>query len=187
MTDTKREAPASLEKRAAALEIVLRRKADGCLALIEPVRPTEIARVYVVLMSRPAELPLVALDLIERGQQCPGLWRSAVLDEPHHAVAPAAVGLERNDCFDRLRTDARHPAWRGAVLSDPEALRPGTGRPLLQRAHHRVAAAERLDRPGKREHVSPLAIRPEQASQAPVVGPGTRLLAIREPVLDHGG
>lgn len=28
MTDTKREAPASLEKRAAALEIVLRRKAD---------------------------------------------------------------------------------------------------------------------------------------------------------------
>jgi hypothetical protein len=27
MTDTKREAPASLEKRAAALEIVLRRKA----------------------------------------------------------------------------------------------------------------------------------------------------------------
>ena len=28
MTDTKREAPASPEKRAAALEIVLRRKAD---------------------------------------------------------------------------------------------------------------------------------------------------------------
>jgi len=28
MTDTKREAPASLEKRAAALELVLRRKAD---------------------------------------------------------------------------------------------------------------------------------------------------------------
>ena len=154
--------------------------------LIEPVRPAEVARVHLVRAPRPAEVLLMALDLVERGEQRPGLRRAAVLDEPHHAVATAAVGLERKDRFDSLRAAARHRAWWGAVLSDPKTLRTGTGRPLLQCAHHHVATAERLDRPGEREHVAPMAIRREQGSRARVVGRGKRLLEIGKPVLDHG-
>src|SRR5439155_6325072 len=53
------------------------------LALIEPVRPAEVARVHLVRAPRPAELLLMALDLVERGEQRPGLLsRTTPLQRP---------------------------------------------------------------------------------------------------------
>jgi hypothetical protein len=58
---------------------------------------------------------------------------------------------------------------------------------LPHRAYDCVAAAERLDCPGEREHVAPMAVRRKQWSQGRIFGHPKRLLKISEARRYHGG
>ena len=101
------------------------------LAQVEPVRSAEIARIGLAGRTRAPDVLLVPLDLVERGEQRPRLWRVAVGGigrEPHDPVAAALARLEAEERFDRARAGARHMARRGAMRRDPEIRWAGAAR-----------------------------------------------------------
>jgi hypothetical protein len=117
---------------------------------------------------RPADLLLVALQFLERGHQGPGPERAVgVRRQPHDAVAAPVLGLEPEDRLDRVAAGAHHLARRRAVWIDLDMRRPARG---AQSLHDGVAAADRLEPPGERQHVAPMAVSVEQGRERCRVG-----------------
>ena len=173
-------AAADDEHRGIAIGIGRRRVPD-----IEPVRSAEIARIG--LCGR-CGLP-VRRDLVESRQQRPGFKGVAIVGvgpEPHHTAASSVHRLKRENCFDRVGAGAHHVARRCAARRDPEIVGPRLARVLVQTADRGVAAFDRCDPPGQRQHVTPITIRVEQLAQ--IVGvDDDGLLELCQPVLDDDG
>ena len=161
----------------------------GGLAQVEPVGAAEIARIGLALRPRLADLLLVALDLVERGEQRPCLELSpspASGDEPQHAAAAALRGFEPEDRFDRS-VPAR-VTRRGAVRSG-SILKPWAGRPACAFSSLTIAsrAVDRADVPGQRQHIAPMAVRMKQLFQRRVARLRERALELRQPALHDCG
>ena len=140
----------------------------GCLAQVEPVRAAEIARVGLAGRPRPADPLLVALDLVERGEQRPGLRRAAV-----GAGTSRSTPLPRPCAVSKLkiasigaRAGARHLARRGALRIEPEAGRRAARMRAFSSRAIASRAVDRPDVPGERQHVAPVAVGVKQRARA---------------------
>src|SRR6185437_15355758 len=119
-------------------------------ALIEPIGPAKIARISLSARARLVQLLLEALQLLERGEQCPGFQPVVVArirDQPQDAVAAAASRFECEERFDGTGTGARHPARSGAVRIDAKFCRTGPRRQSPQLSYERRQAVDCLDVP----------------------------------------
>ena len=156
------------------------------LALIEPVRPAEVARVRLPARpQRPGAL-FVSLQLVERGAECPCFHAVTAVDEADNATAAAKSGLETKQRFGVLRTGTRDLTRRGAVRVEREVGGADVVRLRAQRRCDRLRAAHRLDGPRERQHIAPIAVGNEEILQRSRVGASERALELREPLLDIG-
>src|SRR5581483_12066303 len=90
------------------------------LAQVEPVRAAEVARVRLPDRAQLADALLVALDLVERGVEGPGLERAALAlgKQAQHAAAASDARLEAEERLERARSGALRVARRGALGVD---------------------------------------------------------------------
>ncbi len=155
------------------------------LAQVEPVGAAEIPRIGVAARPRHAELLLVALEFLERGQQRPGFQALAigrVRDQPQDTAAAALAGFKPEDRLDRAGAGAGHPARRGAIGIDPETAGRGRDGAGFQFPQDRVRAVDRLQVPAQRQRVAPVAVGVEQGFEQAVVRCRERAFELRQPV-----
>ncbi len=146
------------------------------LTILEPRLPFGVRAVDDALRPPRPETLLVTLELIERGQERPGL----AVDQPEVAAAATAFGLERD------------PGARDAV-GDLGLLGglPSTRLHMRQRAFEHVrdlgAALDGLDVPSEGDEVPPVALGREQLGRASGIAPLERFAEARKPLVDLGG
>jgi hypothetical protein len=125
---------------------------------------------------------LMALDLVQRGEQRPGLGGAMSRHQPQHAAAAPLRGLEAEDRLDGAPSGARYLPRRGALRVEPEH---GRRRANPQGADDGLRAVDGADRPGQRHDVAPIGLRVKQGRECGIVLPA-RALETREPVLRVG-
>ena len=121
---------------------------------------------------------LVALEFLQRGQQCPGGVRTVVAS--FQAQVPGAAahrGLE----LDERRDDTVTVTVIGGGLAGPEPRRVRAGQSVLQHVADGVAALHRLEIPGERHQVAPEAVDGEHAGDPRDIAGGQGRLELGEP------
>ena len=155
----------------------------GRQALVEPVGAAEIARVgFAGRAARAADVLLVALDLVERGEQVPGFEFAAVGGEADDAVAAGLRGLEGEDGFDGVDAGAGDLARRRALGVDAEVRGGELGGGCLQLGKDFRRAGDGADVPGQRQHVAPVAVGVEERGERGLISRAERAFEAGEPV-----
>ena len=123
-----------------------------------------------------ARVGLVALELVQRGQQRPRL----AADQPQHALATTGLGLELDPGLD-------HAVGLGRVLGTCPAARPGR-RQRARRASRLTPSRpfDGRDVPREGDEVAPVARLAEQLGRGRGVALGQRLVELRQPLVDLG-
>ena len=134
-------------------------------APVEPVGAVEVALEGWLLGVLQDRLFLVALQLLQAGEQSPGQRRAGAAVaalQAQDAGAPPDLGLELQNGFDALLAGALDIARRMALGVDGEIARAGGRRRLEQPSRDGIAVAHRLDGPGERHDIAPVAVGPEK-------------------------
>ena len=129
--------------------VVLRISLGGT-TMIEPVRAPELPRIGLTRGGAGADEFLMALDLIERGQEHPGAQCAiAVRRQAEHAAGASGGGLEAEQRLDRLFAGPIHQARRGAMGRDVEVVGLRGADRVVQAGGNLGAAIHRKQVPGK--------------------------------------
>jgi hypothetical protein len=154
------------------------------LALVEPVRAAEVARVSLPPRPGPPKLFLKALQFIERSQQRPSLQPAVVSirDETYDAAAAADRGFKFEYRFDTADARSRDVSRRCAFGVDLKPARLGRARAMRQLLQNGFDARSGLQVPRESQNIAPEALGAKQVLQRAIVFFRQRGFKLHKPV-----